>query len=84
MAGCPRRDLRSWTPDDVFDVTCRACGTQVEFFKDDKRRTCPSCGACIVNPKRARSCADWCASADKCSLFRDRAVDAAAKIPSPV
>ena len=84
MAGCPGRDLRSWTPDDVFDVTCRTCGTQVEFFKDDKRRRCPSCGTWMLNPKRARSCADWCASADKCSLFRNDVPDAAAKAAGPV
>jgi predicted RNA-binding Zn-ribbon protein involved in translation (DUF1610 family) len=82
VTGCPGRDLSSWTPDDIFDVTCWACGTQVEFFKDDKRRSCPSCGAWIVNPKQVRSCADWCASADKCSLFRDAVMGAVTKAPS--
>ncbi len=81
MAGCPGRDRSSWTPDDIFDVACPACGTQVEFFKDDKRRRCPDCGVCIVNPKEARSCADWCASADKCSLFREAVVDTPGKAP---
>ena len=78
MTGCPGRDRSSWTHDDIFDVTCRGCGEQVEFFKDDKRRLCPSCGACIVNPKQVQSCADWCSSADNCSLFRDAVTGAGA------
>jgi len=84
MTGCPGRDRSSWTHDDIFDVTCRGCGEQVEFFKDEKRRLCPSCGACIVNPKQVQSCADWCSSADNCSLFRDAVTGAAgAGAPAP-
>jgi hypothetical protein len=71
MAGCPGRDLINWTPDDIFDVACRECGAPVEFFKDDKRRRCASCGAVMFNPRITRTCADWCASADKCSMSRD-------------
>ncbi len=48
----------------------------VEFFKDDTRRDCPSCGGCMVNPKRALSCADWCASAESCSLYRQAVSEA--------
>ena len=70
MTGCPGRDRSSWTADDIFEVACPSCGTLVEFFKDDRRRDCPSCGGCMVNPKRALSCAEWCASAESCSLFR--------------
>ena len=50
MAGCPGRDLINWTPDDIFDVPCRECGAPVEFFKDDKRRRCASCGTVMFNP----------------------------------
>jgi predicted RNA-binding Zn-ribbon protein involved in translation (DUF1610 family) len=83
MTGCPGRDRSSWTHDDIFDVTCRSCGEPVEFFKDDKRRACPNCGACIVNPKQVQSCVDWCSSADKCSLFRDAVTAAPVKEPPP-
>ena len=68
MTGCPGRDRSSWTHDDI---------------KDDKRRACPNCGACIVNPKQVQSCADWCSSADKCSLFRDAVTAAPVKEPPP-
>ena len=77
MTGCPGRDRSSWTADDIFESACPSCGAMVEFFKDDARRDCPSCGGCMVNPKRALSCADWCAAADKCSLFRHAVAHAA-------
>ena len=82
MTGCPGRDRSSWTADDIFETACPSCGAMVEFFKDDARRDCPSCGGCMVNPKRALSCADWCSAADKCSLFR-HAVAHAAPAPAP-
>lgn len=69
--GCPGSDRSSWTPDDIFEVACERCGASVEFFKDDARRRCPSCGATLANPKREPGCADWCAAAEKCSLGRD-------------
>ena len=76
MTGCPGRDRSGWTADDIFDVACPGCGTEVEFFKDDARRDCPSCGRCIVNPRRGQSCAQWCSAADKCSLQRGMQTDA--------
>jgi len=69
--GCPGHDRSAWTPDDIYDVVCARCGATVEFFKDDARRRCPSCGAAIANPRREAGCADWCAAADKCSLGRE-------------
>jgi hypothetical protein len=38
----------------------------IEFFKDDLRRTCPSCGAKTVNPKNDLACAAWCKEAAAC------------------
>jgi endogenous inhibitor of DNA gyrase (YacG/DUF329 family) len=69
--GCPGSDRSSWTPDDIYEVPCPRCGAPVEFFKDDARRRCPSCGASLANPKREPGCADWCAAAEKCSLGRE-------------
>jgi len=43
--GCPGQDRSSWTADDIFEVPCGDCGEPVEFFKDDARRYCRSCGA---------------------------------------
>lgn len=68
--GCPGRDRSSWGPDDIFEVPCDSCGTAVEFFRDDVRRYCSSCGACVPNPRRAVSCVDWCAAAERCSTGR--------------
>lgn len=69
--GCPGRDRSSWTPDDIFEVPCSSCGAPVEFFKDDARRYCPSCGVCAPNPRHDVGCAAWCAAADKCSVGRN-------------
>ena len=75
MPSCPGRDRSGWTADDIFDVVCPFCGTATEFFKDDMRRDCPGCGACLINPRRGLSCADWCTAAEKCSLMRGLAVE---------
>ena len=69
--GCPGRDRSSWTPDDIFEAPCCHCGAPVEFFKDDARRTCPSCGQRTPNPRQDVGCAGWCAAADKCSIGRN-------------
>jgi len=82
MPGCPGRDRSSWTADDIFDVVCPFCGEATEFFKDDLKRTCPGCGACLINPKQGLTCADWCAAADKCSLMRGLFIDEADEVTS--
>jgi hypothetical protein len=68
--GCPGQDRSNWTADDIFEVPCTRCGEPVEFFKDDARRYCRSCGTCIPNPKLDIGCAAWCAAAEKCSVGR--------------
>jgi hypothetical protein len=68
--GCPGQDRRTWTPDDIFEVPCAGCGAPVEFFKDDARRRCTTCGATNPNPRQAAGCASWCAAAEKCSVGR--------------
>ena len=72
---CPGQDRSNWTPDDIFEVACPACGESVEFFKDDKRRRCAGCGDVIDNPKFGLGCAEWCSAADKCSLMRGIVTD---------
>jgi putative nucleotidyltransferase with HDIG domain len=66
---CPGQDTRFWTPDDIFDVPCQACGTPVEFFKTEARRRCPQCGKRIQNPKVSLGCAKWCNYAKECLGF---------------
>jgi hypothetical protein len=63
---CPGQNTQFWKPDDIFQITCPACGSPVEFFKDDAKRRCPGCGCVFVNPKLNEGCAKWCKFADKC------------------
>ena len=58
--------MRQWQPDDVYDVICPYCKAEIEFFKDDSRLNCPSCGKKVRNPKLDLGCAQWCEFADKC------------------
>ena len=66
---CPGQDLRFWRPEDVFEVACQACGTSIEFFRDDPRRRCPKCGTRVDNPRIRLGCAQWCAYAKACLGF---------------
>jgi HD superfamily phosphodiesterase len=63
---CPGQDLRYWKPGDIFDVPCPQCEKKIEFFKDDVRRRCTSCGAQVTNPKIDFGCSQWCAYAEQC------------------
>lgn len=63
---CPGQDMRYWKPGDIFDVPCPQCGKKIEFFKDEVRRRCKSCGAQVTNPKIDFGCAEWCAYAQQC------------------
>ena len=63
---CPGQDTRYWKPGDIFDVPCPACGSSVEFFKDESKRRCPSCGYQLGNPRLDLGCADWCPYGKKC------------------
>ncbi|HOX29163.1 MAG TPA: hypothetical protein PLQ76_08435 [bacterium] len=63
---CPGMDTSKWKPGDIFDVECANCGAAVEFFKDETRRKCGSCGAMCVNPKIQTGCATWCSNGAEC------------------
>lgn len=63
---CPGQDTRHWRPGDIFDWPCPACGTPVEFFKDDTTRRCSSCGYRIRNPRLDLGCAAWCPHGARC------------------
>ena len=38
--GCGVSDTRKWTANSIYKVKCPDCGDTVEFFKDEKKRTC--------------------------------------------
>ena len=63
---CPGQDTRFWTPSDIFDVVCKNCGYEIEFFKDDAFRNCDKCGHRIANPKLDLGCRQHCSQADAC------------------
>jgi hypothetical protein len=56
----------NFTPADVRDHPCPACGAPVEFWKDDVRRPCPACGRAAFNPGLGATCLAWCAKAEEC------------------
>ena len=66
IAQCPGQDKRFWKPDDVFEAPCPHCGATLEFWKDDPRRRCPSCGRTALNPRFTLGCAEWCRYAEAC------------------
>jgi HD superfamily phosphodiesterase len=63
---CPGQDKRFWKPGDVFEAPCPHCGRSIEFWKDDQRRRCRSCGRMAANPKFDMGCAKWCKFAAQC------------------
>ena len=66
MTRCPGQDMRYWTPEDIFDVTCPFCGEEIEFWKDEPVRLCRECGNEVRNPRINLGCAKWCKSAKEC------------------
>ncbi|MBI5570147.1 MAG: HD domain-containing protein [Desulfomonile tiedjei] len=82
---CPGQDPRFWKFDAIFDAECPKCGSTLEFFKDETRRTCRKCGHKVLNPKMDFGCALHCKFAEHCfgdlppeliqkkqDLFKDR------------
>jgi HD superfamily phosphodiesterase len=63
---CPGQDLRFWKPEDIFEAPCPACGSAVEFWKDEPWRKCRSCGGRVANPRFNLGCAAWCRFAEQC------------------
>jgi len=63
---CPGQDKRFWKPDDIFESPCPHCGAMIEFWKDEPRRRCRSCGQTAPNPKFDLGCATWCPYAAAC------------------
>jgi len=66
MNQCPGQYKRFWKATDVFELPCSCCGELLEFWKDDLRRRCHSCGRIVSNPRFDLGCAQWCQFAAKC------------------
>jgi HD superfamily phosphohydrolase YqeK len=63
---CPGQDTQFWKPGSIYEVKCPKCGSEVEFFKDDPTRKCPTCGHRFLNPGLEFGCASYCPYAEKC------------------
>lgn len=63
---CPGQDSRYWDQKAIYEVKCPKCQAQVEFFKDESRRKCPSCGEQFLNPELNLGCAAYCKFAEQC------------------
>lgn len=66
MSRCPGQDTQTWGLDAIFEVDCPKCHKPVEFFKDEMKRKCPSCGERVFNERMNMGCAKWCPSAASC------------------
>jgi len=63
---CPGTDMRNWKPEDIYDVKCPWCETEIEFWKDEPLRACPACHRHVPNPKMDVSCIKWCKHSSEC------------------
>ncbi len=63
---CPGQDQRYWKPEDIFDVRCPYCGSEIEFWKDEPFHICRGCEREVRNPRIDLGCAKWCAHGDQC------------------
>jgi DNA-directed RNA polymerase subunit RPC12/RpoP len=64
---CPGQDPQKWGPEAVYDVACKNCGEQLEFFKDELKRRCRKCGTMVFNDRMDIGCLAWCPSAEQCA-----------------
>ncbi len=81
MPTCPGQNTAHWKPGDIFEVPCVACGTPVEFFKDDSSRKCSGCGLRFRNPRLDVGCAQWCPYAEQCQTEQKSAARKTEKRP---
>ena len=64
---CPGQDTQKWGPEAVYDVACKKCGYQLEFFKDELKRRCRDCGSLVFNERMDIGCLAWCPAAELCA-----------------
>ena len=62
-AFCPGSKLLRQPAPELYP--CPNCGTEVEIWTDEFKRTCPSCRKTVLRPG-GMSCLDWCKFAKDC------------------
>ena len=63
---CPGQDQRYWKPEDIVEISCPGCRTEIEFWKDEASRICHKCKAELRNPRKDLGCARWCLFGPQC------------------
>ncbi|MFC1584290.1 hypothetical protein ACFL5V_01945 [Fibrobacterota bacterium] len=63
---CPGMNPSFWKPKDIKESRCPTCGSTVEFWKDDIKRTCSHCGKTMFNPNLSNLCLTYCDKAVEC------------------
>jgi len=53
---CGNSNTQKWGPNSIYNIDCPKCGNAVEFFKDEKKRTCVKCDTKIINPHINADC----------------------------
>jgi len=53
---CGVGDTRKWGPNSIYTIECPICKAPIEFFKDDKKRSCLECGNKVTNPYSGSDC----------------------------
>jgi len=53
---CGVGDTRKWGQNSIYEIECPLCKFLIEFFKDDKKRSCPKCGEKVINPHSGSDC----------------------------
>ena len=66
MTKCPGMDPAFWKPSDITERRCPLCGKEIEFWKDDVKRSCAKCGAVMFNPQLGDLCLCWCEKTAEC------------------
>ena len=69
ISRCPGQDARSLSAE---DLPCPKCLYKIEFFSDEKSRTCPQCGYRLTRDLFG-NCAEWCSAAATCAILRGAA-----------
>jgi len=55
-SSCGVGNTQKWGPNSIYNLKCENCGTVVEFFKDEKKRTCSGCGQKVHNKTVGQDC----------------------------
>jgi len=63
---CPGMNPQYFKSEDIQEHACLECGEALEFWKDDVRLTCPTCGQINFNPNLGSTCLAWCKQAAQC------------------